>query len=343
MKIIFFAGIILLSLFVTNRGLEADETVTSPGKALTVEEFTGTDDAYLEPTMFPNFYRDASDKPSCADYLMKGDTDPKPDRNNGTGKDRWASTLVNCGSYCGGRSPYRVSGNAFKDCDVEVDGRCNYSNSNKACSGSTCRDIYEPRKESAAGWNADGSPIEASTERLEKGEYQGIPGLRGTVKPAEGYRNITKILFTWTVRLEGHSRTLAVWPFICHPHHGTSYQEFPPGPLKTRLYVKSEASDNGVKDADTGSYVEDVFVPVGQVAEMTVPSAGKGKISNPGDPTITGSYALLPSDFAKGKIPPEVYFEVRWYNETSMRIRSPGKQRNLIATVFPVTNQRSEE
>ena len=279
MKRIFFSGMIFMSLFIISSGFGADETVTSPGKVLTVEEWTGTDDAYLGPTMFPNFYRDVSENPRCADYLMDGDTDTRPDWNNGTGKDRW--------------TPTRSIGK------------------------------YVPTKE------------EASTEKLEKGEYQGIPGLLGTVKPAKGYRKTTKILFTWTVRLEGYNEPLAVWPFICDPHHGTSYQEFPPGSLKTQLYVK------GTKYQ---SPFDDGYAQVGQIAEMTVPSSGKGTtFSNSSDPTITGSYALLPSDFVGGRIPLEVVFEIRWYNETSMKLKSPGKQRNVIATVFPVTSQRSEE
>lgn len=335
-----------MSFFIISWCFGADKTVTTAGKPLTVEEFPGEDDAhddaYLEPTMFPNFYEDSSDdNPTCADYLMDGDTDPKLNKNNGTGKDRWTTTNVTA-KNAGGFYPYQVTiSKKNKDSSLIVNGDLNYSNcakSKRTCNGSGyCKNVYFPCKEGE--YNPDGSP-QPSTEDLVEGDYQPIPGLSGTVKPAKGYRNITKIFVTWTVRLEGSARLVAVWPFICKAHHGTSSQKFPAGQLKTRLYVKSTTSGNGVKNADTGYFVEDEYVPVGQIAEMTVPSAGQGKVTNSGDPTITGSYALLPSDFANERVPPKVHFEVRWYNETSMRIKSPKNQRNLVVTVFPVTDQK---
>lgn len=351
MKRIFFSGIIFMSFSVISCCFGADETVTSPGKPLTVEEFIGTDDAYLEPTIFPNFYRDVSkENPTCADYLMEGDTDPDSTRNNGTAKDRWTDTYAYGKSWSANKYPYRcVPGNNCDKSSVKLpSGDNNYSNcakSKRYCdSGGVCQNAYKPCKEE--GYNSNGSPKE-SDDDLHKGEYQGIPGLTGTIKPAKGYRNITKILFTWTVRVEGWQRLVAVWPFICHPHHGTSYQEFPEGLLRTQLYVKDVNNTYTITDKTDPDYVynpEDGYYPVGQIAEMTVPEAGTSKVKNIGDPTITGSFALLPSDFADGKIPKAgVEFQVRWYNKTSMRIKSPANQRNLIATVFPVTSQESEE
>lgn len=279
MEKIFFSVIIFMSFFINNCCFGADKTTTTAGKPLTVEEFIGTDVAYLEPTMFPNFYKNSSENPTCADYLMDGDTDYSLNMNNGTGKDRWTATKE-LGAYV----PLRTG---------------------------------------------------SSSIQLNKNEYQFIPGLTGTISSPKDYRNITKILFTWTVRLEGSKIIVPVWPNICSPHHGTSYQEFPEGQLKTQLYIKGvdKTYPSGVYNSGDG------YVPVGQIAEMTVPSAGTGSISNPGDPTITGSYVLLPADFADEELPEGgVEFQVRWYNETSMKIKSPEKQRNLIATVFPVTS-----
>lgn len=340
MKIIFFSGIIFISAFGAGRGFGADEAVTSAGKPLAVEEFIGKKDAYLEPTMFPKFYDDsAKDKyPECWSAL-----------EGLSGKDRWTRRSTAGGGWTVNKAPYSCTkSNSCKNASVVLpNNKLNYSNCSdkvRSCDSSgNCVNEYFPCEElKEDAYYDDGAPKESS-EDLDENEYQLIPGLAGTIKSSKGYQNITKILLTWTVRVEGYKRLLAVWPFLCHPHHGTSYQSFPAGQLKTRLYVRSKASGNGVKDADTKLYEEDKFVPVGQIAEMTVPSAGKGKVSNIGDPTITGSYALSPSDFSEGRVSPEIDFEVRWYNETSMRIKSPANQRNLIATVFPVTNQESEE
>ena len=278
MKKIIFPGIIFMSFFIISPCFGADETVTTAGKPLTIKEFVGTENACLMPTMFPNFYKDVSENPTCADYLMDGEKGEVANEHNGEGKNRWTTT--------------RIEG------------------------------TYTPRKE--------GASCSLSSTLLKQNEYQPIPGLSGSVNLAQDYRNITKIFFTWTVRVEGYQVLVKVWPSICHPHHGNSYQRFPAGPLKTQLYVK------GTKYA---SPFNDGFAPVGQIAEMTVPSAGIGMVSNPGDPTITGSYVLLPDDFVDGKLPEGgVEFQVRWYNETSMNIKSPAKQRNLIVTIFPVTN-----
>ncbi|MEK6563924.1 MAG: hypothetical protein AABZ65_02715 [Candidatus Omnitrophota bacterium] len=332
MKKINFFGVVFIIFLMVGCCLAADEAVTTPSKPLTIEELIGTDDAYLEPTMFPYFYDDDSDdNPTCADYLNEQID------GEWRGKDRWTSTSVVAGEkWAKNLYPYNCSG-------CVDDGESNYSNcaqTIRTCDGGgNCPNVYFPCKEN--GYTTSGLP-QPSTVSLVKGEYQLIPGLEGTTGSAKGYRNITKISFTWTVRVEGSGRLVAVWPFICHPHHGTSYQEFIEGPLKTQLYVKSDAPGNGVKqvaDDGTVSYVSGEFVPVGQIAEMTVPSAGKGSVTNIGDPTITGGYVLIPSDFANGRIPNDVYFEIRWYNETSMRIRSPKNQRNLIVSVFPVTNQ----
>jgi len=342
MKKIIFSGVIFMSLFVISCCFGADETVASPGKPLTVEEFTGKKDAYLEPTMFPRFY----------DYVDGGVGDTTSECIYALSKkNRWTSVeTVEVGIWGHNSYPYQDQAGVDLgtriniDCSLKIGDDCNYSNGARykgeelfrGCD-ENCSNIYKPCKEN--GWEADGLPKE-SEQDLAEGEYQAIPGLSGIVETTKGYRNITKILFTWTVRLEASSRILAVWPYLCSPFHATVSQEFLAGPLKTRLYAKSSVSGNGIKNADTGSYVVNEYVPLGQVAEMTVPSSGKGMVRNIGDPTITGSYVLLPTDFAEGRVPEEVYFEVRWYNETSMRIKSPKNQRNLVVTVFPITDQK---
>ncbi len=332
MKKIIFSGGFFISFFIISYCFGADEAITTAGKPLTVEEFTGTRDAYLEPTIFPDFYDDESDSYGCGQTIKSISL-----------QSRWMSMDVSAGAkWAAYRYPYRCTSTDWCDrSSVELSpGVNNYSNCAqivRSCDGNGfCKDVYKPCKEPEE-YNSNGSPME-SDQDLAEGEYQLIPGLEGTIKPAKGYRNITKMLFTWTVRVEGYKRLLMVWPFLCRGHHGTSYQEFPEGQLKTRLYVRSNVVDNGLKNND--DIDQDGYVPVGLIAEMTVPSAGRDKIGNISDPTITGSYVLLPTDFERNKIPSQVDFQVRWYNETSMRIKSPANQRNTVVTVFPVTDQK---
>ncbi|MEK6563929.1 MAG: hypothetical protein AABZ65_02740 [Candidatus Omnitrophota bacterium] len=331
MKKIFFSGMIFISFFLVRCGFGADETVTTPGKALTIQEFIGKKDAYLEPTMFPKFYN----------YVDGGLGETSKCIDEWSEKDRWTPISTAGGIWAAYSNPYEdKTGESQKqflntDCSLKVGIYCNYSNCARAkrtCdSEGKCQDIYKPCKEN--GWDTDGVPNE-STEDLDEGEYQAISGLSGNVQLYAGYRNITKVLFSWTVRLEASSRILAVFPYLCSPFHATVDEEFPAGPLKTQLYVKGTRYPSPFNDG---------YAPVGQIAEMTVPSSGKGGVRNIGDPTITGSYVLVPADFATERVPLSVDFEVRWYNETSMRIKSPKNQRNLVVTVFPVTSQRSEE
>ncbi|MEK6567218.1 MAG: hypothetical protein AABZ27_00585 [Candidatus Omnitrophota bacterium] len=328
MKKIFFSGMIYISFFLVRCSFGADETVTTPGKALAIQEFIGKKDAYLEPTIFPKFYN----------YVDGGFGETSDCIYALSEKNRWVSISTAGGEWAANSNPYQDKTGESQgqllntDCSLKVgilDTYCNYSNCaqiKRTCDeNGNCQDIYKPCKEN--GWDTNGVPKE-SIKDLAEGEYQAIPGLSGTVQMAAGYRNITKGLFTWTVRLEASSRILAVFPYLCSPFHATVDEEFPAGPLKTQLYVK------GTKYPSDG----DGFASVGQIAEMTVPSSGRGGVRNIGDPTITGSYLLVPADFATGRVPLSVDFEVRWYNETSMRIKSPKNQRNLVVTVFPVTS-----
>ena len=178
--------------------------------------------------------------------------------------------------------------------------------------------------------NPSGQPALAT-----KTDFVLMPGLQelGFTLPSE-YRSSSKVLITWTVRIEGYA--VAAYnpsPNLCGSWHGTSSQTFPAGQAHTRLYV------NGTI--------------MGSTASMTIPNGGIVTVDNPlpppipisfggdgggPDPTLTGSYLLTKEDFG-GAFPDKMDIEIRWYNDTCLRIESPAKMRSLNITTVPLTKQ----
>lgn len=157
--------------------------------------------------------------------------------------------------------------------------------------------------------------------------YQEIPGLRKTYAIGEAYRKSANILITWTVRVEGYKYCLGgrdkcdndayvIWPSLCDRWHGTSNQRFPGGEVKTALFINGEQK--------------------GPTSVMTIPDGGVTSTYQPSDPTHTGSYLITADSFANGQLPESIEIEVKWYNDTPMKIKSPDKMRNLIITVVPI-------
>jgi hypothetical protein len=151
--------------------------------------------------------------------------------------------------------------------------------------------------------------------------YAPVPELEITgFSIPERYKNSSKILITWTVRVEGNApETYVPRPSLCGEGvwlwRGTSKQRFPGGQVHTRLYVNDK--------------------PLGQEAALSMPEAGEFTA----DPTITGSCLLSKEDFNGGAFPDTMNIEVRWYNDTSMKIKSPAKMRSLSITTLPITKQ----
>ena len=149
--------------------------------------------------------------------------------------------------------------------------------------------------------------------------YETIPDLKiAGFQLADRYRNSSKMLVTWTVRIEGYAvDAYNPWPTLCRPWHGTSWQQFPGGQVHTRLYV------NGA--------------PMGTPASMSIPGSSDTVVSvNPHDPTLSGSCLLSKNDFGTS-FPEKMDIEVKWYNDTCMKIKSPAKMRNLTITTVPIT------
>ncbi|MFA6281657.1 MAG: hypothetical protein WCY05_04045 [Candidatus Omnitrophota bacterium] len=152
---------------------------------------------------------------------------------------------------------------------------------------------------------------------VKKASYALIPGLsyRYNVPPA--YRKTANLLVTWTVRIEGYkTEPYIIWPSLCDMWHGTSQQRFPGGEVKTALFI-----NGGQK---------------GQESVMTIPDGGVTTSYQPSDPTHTGSFLLTSASFSDGKFPETINIEVKWYNDTCMKLLSPKKMRNLVITVVPV-------
>ncbi len=162
---------------------------------------------------------------------------------------------------------------------------------------------------------------------LPKADYTSLPGLSGRVDIPEAYRKSANVLFTWAVRIEGEkTAALPARPQLCTSWWGTTWQKYPAGEVNTALYV------NGKRK--------------GQLSVMTMPEAAGVSVSTQtpppdppdppiiGDPTQTGSYVLTAEEFG-GTFPASIDVDIRWYNDTSMRITSPAGMRNLIVTIIP--------
>jgi len=155
-------------------------------------------------------------------------------------------------------------------------------------------------------------------------QFEVIPELSLTVTVPEANRTNSNLLVTWTVRVEGYMPgAVRLWPQICSPFHGVSYQKFGAGNVTTQLYVNGEKK--------------------GQDAVITIPDGGNDNSENkgvivspqPSDPTISGSFLIKKDEFPDGKLPASIKIEVKWYNDTSMKIVTPANQRILTAMLVP--------
>ncbi len=151
----------------------------------------------------------------------------------------------------------------------------------------------------------------------KKAEYVLVPGLTYTYDVPAAYRKTANLLITWTVRVEGYKTDpYMIWPNLCNVWHGTSLQHFSGGEAKTALFVNGEQK--------------------GEEIIMTIPDGGVTSSYQPSDPTHTGSFLLTAESFANGELPETVKIEIKWYNDTCMKLVSPAGMRNLIITVVPI-------
>ena len=152
-------------------------------------------------------------------------------------------------------------------------------------------------------------------------------GIAGSIAIPRGYRNIAKVLFTWTVRVEGLGTPITIWPTHCSPWHGTMDQQFG-GQVQTQLYIKIPGKG---------------YQAVGDIVQLSMPLSNQA-IAQYNDPTISGSYLLTGDDFVtqttvRSALPVTVDFELRWFNDSSYDIRSPANQYQLTATLLPIEEE----
>jgi hypothetical protein len=163
---------------------------------------------------------------------------------------------------------------------------------------------------------------ESFADMMGRVGYITVPGLEARIEVPAEYRKTSKLMVTWTVRIEGYKvDPYPVWPRLCHPWHGTSWQRFQPGEAKSALFVEKGGS----------------LIQASEDFVMTIPSAGSVSIHQPRDPTQTGTFLITAEFFGTEELPAEIYIQVRWANESSMRIVSPGGARSLIVTIFPIS------
>jgi len=150
-------------------------------------------------------------------------------------------------------------------------------------------------------------------------------------KIPSAYRNTAKLLVTWTVRIEGYSKSYSINPELCTKWYGTVTEKFPEGIAKTALYV------NGIK---MGNEVTMEIPAVESRIVKELPPPPPVTVTGGGDPTLVGSYVLTAADFPEGKFPETIeLIEIRWKNETSMDLVSPKGMRNMIINMLPITNK----
>lgn len=149
------------------------------------------------------------------------------------------------------------------------------------------------------------------------------------------YRKTAKLLITWTVRIEGYAKRHSITPQLCLNWYGTASEQFPRGQVKTALYV------NGRK---TGA---EVALEIPETTEILIseqpprPRDLNGGPAGAGDPVLVGTYVLTASDFLNGNFPESIdLIEIRWKNDTAMKIVSPKGMRNMIINMLPMTKEK---
>lgn len=323
----------------------AESSVTATPKVQLVGKQGDTDDAYIGPVYFPDFegtvYSRKRDELS-AEYLKAVSNKkmyPLYINENGVG----LAVLLRSFppkhgyKYCCKRDPVTGACNRIKKSESKSD------------DWGDCKGIDMESGLDLADEDKDGNTSEDRPGKISVGddEYYDLAGLSGDINIDPGYETQGKILFSWTVRVEGFNpedvdhytgemvNGIAVWPVLCMPWLGTSHQDYSGGQVKTQLYVADLAKD---KEKD-----EEGYAAVGEPVEMTIP-APKDKVSvvshmPPSDPTLTGSFLLKPSDFPDGKLPSVISYKLKWCNHSAIRISSPAGQRSLTLTLMPVTQE----
>jgi hypothetical protein len=164
-------------------------------------------------------------------------------------------------------------------------------------------------------------------------DFQTVEGLTkiGFQLPAQ-FRDVSKLLVTWTIRIvaelpeaEGYKIDGSIHP-KCEPFHGFSTQLFKGGEIVSKLYVNG----NQYGDEASMEMPDGITVTRNQPPPPPPPSR---------DPTVTGSVLLSKESFPNKVFPESMNIEVRWFNDTTMRIKSLANHRSLTITVTPISQE----
>lgn len=166
-------------------------------------------------------------------------------------------------------------------------------------------------------------------------DFQTVEGLTkmGFQLPAQ-FRDVSKLLVTWTIRIvaelpdeakEGYMIDSSIHP-QCAVFHGFSTQQFKGGEIISKLYV------NGNQYGDEAS----MEMPDGITITRNQPPPPPPQ---PRDPTVTGSVLLSKESFPNKVFPESMNIEVRWFNDTTMKISSLKNHRSLTITVAPISQE----
>lgn len=325
-KAIFFLTVI--GVLLGSAGIPFAQSSVKKTPLVKVAEHKGAGDAYIGPEFFPDFYKNT---------------------NYRGGEEGCLTTLANL-------SGQKMAGLVNKAGFLESSGgfltmeRCRWSCYRGDITGK-CN-----VKDDCLGKGID---IESGRENLKTSvdddDYYDLEELDGEIEIGAGYEKTSKVLFSWSVRVEGQAPQdcdhfsgdlvtgISVWPVLCHPWRGTSYQNYEGGQVKTQLYIlgaKAGAESKEYKDTEG-------YVAVGKPLEMTIPKVNMAMAQSdwtppppppPSDPTLTGSYIVEPGSFPEGKLPAKISYKLKWSNHTALRIKSPGGQRSLIVTLLPITS-----
>jgi hypothetical protein len=175
------------------------------------------------------------------------------------------------------------------------------------------------------------------TNPLPDSVYQIVPMNGNQVVIPERNRRDSKILVSWTLDLMAHSVQPDVTPLLQGP-------DFPACPVAANC-----AGCSSTQYLRGGNVYVQAFVNNVKAGEQLIYSLSGGmtrtwKVIPPppppapidwGDPTCSGTFTLDKTDFPGGIIPSPLRVELRWYNDSGVRVQAPANRRIINLLIEP--------
>ncbi|MCX7926796.1 MAG: hypothetical protein N2606_01455 [Candidatus Omnitrophica bacterium] len=187
----------------------------------------------------------------------------------------------------------------------------------KKCSGAAS--CAEGLKETVSFKTKDGFMFDPEQERGYV-KFNGFDKM--VLNIPERSRIDTKILIFWTLRVEAakEQQPLDITKF-CSSWCGQSQQKIKGGQVYARLFVDGKPK---------GEYGALTMPDFGEISFEKQPPAPPRVL----DPTISGSVLLVPADFG-GRFPETLTLELRWFNDTSMKVISAKEEAQIVVKMIP--------